>query len=352
MNHSIIINSIGTATPGASKILSDALKVPQDYILKLLYNAPSILFQKVDKNTALKAEDTLTKLGLDISVYKEDDKFDLTTELVDISVSFENVLQLPKVTEQLATFLGCKQSEALNLLLNDPSIILGNVSVATAKALQKRIDANVHYSNPKKDTYTILINNEIGSSELKNIENQLKKTIKKEEDIYVIEDVSYNNSQLLWRKYQSKKTVKLLNQSHQLVHIVMNDFDLDNQEHVSFLVNKVGMPEVILEDLQNALPITLFENINRKNAEEIMGSCLEMGMTVDLKREVNFKKRIQIEAIEDFEKVTKVLSQFIAKEDLPIEGAKNWESKEAIPSIIARYLLAQLEQLMCNPEII
>ncbi|WP_075343438.1 hypothetical protein [Tenacibaculum agarivorans] len=350
--NTVIINSIGTATPGASKILSDALKVPQDYMLKLLYNAPSILFQKVDNHTALKAEDTLTKLGLDVSVCKEEDKVDLTTELVDISVSLDNVLQLPKVTEQLATFLGCKQSEVLNLLLNDPSIILGNVSVATAKALQKRVDANVHYSNPKKDVYTILISDTIEDAELKNIEKQLKRTASKVGEVYAVEDVSYDSSQLLWRKFHAKKTVKLVNQSHQLVHLIMNDFDVNNQKHISFLVNQVGMPEAILEDVQNAMPITLFESINRKNAEKIVESSVAMGMTVDVEKDVNFKKKLQIEAIEDFENVTNVLRQFIAKEDLPKEGAKNWESKEAIPPIIARYLLAQLEQLMCNPEII
>ena len=102
MNHTVVINSIGSATPRVSKVLSDVLKVPQEYMLRLLYNAPSVLFQKVDEDTALKAEDTLTKLGLEVSVCSKEDKVDLATELVDISVSFEDILQLPKVTEQLA----------------------------------------------------------------------------------------------------------------------------------------------------------------------------------------------------------------------------------------------------------
>lgn len=352
MSHNLIINSIGTATPRASKILSDALKIPQDYILKLLYNAPSVLFKKVDQETALKAEDTLTKLGLEVSVCKEEENIDLTTELIDISISFDNILKLPKVTEQLAVFLGCKQSEVLNLLLKEPSIVLGNVSVATAKALQKRIDANVNYSNPKKDHYTVLISNNTNDRELSNIEKLLNLKAERQENLQVIENVTYEKSQLLWRKYQSQKTIKLLNQSHQLVSITMNDFDLKNQDQVSFLINKIGMPKTILKDVYKALPITLFENINRKKSEEILNTCQQIGINTTIEKDFNFKKKLQVSNIQDSKKVIKVLAQFISKENLPKEKDIQWISKEHMPTLIAKYLFTQLEQINCNPQII
>ncbi|WP_430412267.1 hypothetical protein [Kordia sp.] len=352
MENTVIINSIGNATPSASKVLSDALKVPQDYILKLLYNAPSILFQKVDEETAQKAENTLTKLGLDVSIYTEEDTVDLTTELVDISVSLDAILMLPKVTAQLATFLGCKQSEVLTLMLNEPSIVLGNVSVATAKALQKRTDANVHYSNPRKDAYTILISKKAENTQLRNIEKVLKVKAKETDDAYVIENVSYDNSQLLWRQHQSNKAVKLINQSHQLVTVMLEDFDVSNEAHATFLVEKVGMPKEILEDVHAALPIVLFENTNRKNATAVVTDCSSIGLTTTIEKDFNFKKRLQVQDIEDVEKVATILGQFIAKEELPKAGATSWISKEEVPPLIARYLLAQLEQLTCNPEII
>ena len=352
MENTVIINSTGNATPGASKVLSDALKVPQDYILKLLYNAPSVLFQKVDENTALKAEDTLTKLGLDVSICKEDDTIDLTTELVDISISLDDILKLPIVTQQLATFLGCKQSEVLNLMLNEPSIVLGNVSVATAEALQKRTDANVHFSNPRKDRYTILISKEAENIQIKSIEKLLKASAFSKDDAYVFEDVSYDSSQLLWRQYQSNKAVKLLNQSHQLVTIMLNDFDVDNEKHIAFLVEKVGMPKEILEDIYKALPIVLFENTNRKKAETILNECSEIGLTTTIEKDFNFKKRLHVKDITDIEKVNKILGQFIGQENLPKVGMTNWTSKEEVPPLIARYLYVQLERIACNPEII
>ncbi len=352
MENTVIINSIGNATPGASKVLSDALKVPQDYILKLLYNAPSILFQKVDKDTAEKAENTLTKLGLDVSIYTKEDTVDLTTELIDISVSLDHILMLPKVLEQLSVFLGCKQSEVLNLMLNEPSIVLGNVSVATAEALQKRTDANVHFSNPRKDLYTILISKKIENNQLRNIEKVLKTKAVETATAFVIENVSYDHSQLLWRQYQANKAVKLLNQSHQLVSVVLKDFDVSNEAHTNFLTEKVGMPAEILADIHDALPISLFENVNRNQAKAINADCDNIGLNTVIEKDFNFKKKLHISAIEDAENVTKILAQFIAEENLPKATATSWTSKEEVPPLIARYLLAQLEQLQCNPEII
>ncbi|MEM6685936.1 MAG: hypothetical protein AAF617_09160 [Bacteroidota bacterium] len=352
MENTVIINSIGNATPGASKVLSDALKVPQDYILKLLYNAPSVLFQKVDKDTAQKAEDTLTKLGLDVSICTKEDEIDLTTELIDISVSLNNILHLPKVIEQLAVFLGCKQSEVLNLLLNEPSIVLGNVSVATAEALQKRTDANVHFSNPRKDVYTVLISKEAENGQLRNIEKVLKTKASETDTAYVIENISYDHSQLLWRQYQANNAVKLLNQSHQLVSVILEDFEVANKAHMAFLTEKVGMPQEILEDVHEALPISLFEHVNRIQAQTIEAECAEIGLKTSIETDFNFKKKLHIEDIEDAEKVTTILAQFIAKENLPKANVTSWTSNEEVPPLIARYLLAQLEQLQCNPEII
>ncbi len=350
--NTVIINSIGTATPGASKVLSDALKVPQDYILKLLYNAPSVLFQKVDEDTAQKAEDTLTKLGLEVAVCKEDEKIDLTTELVDISVSFDDILKLPIVTEQLSIFLGCKQSEVLSLLLKEPSIVLGNVSRATAEALQKRVDTDVYFSNPRKDEYTVLVSKDKGARELKNIARLLKFEPVLQDEVYVFENISYNDSQLVWRKYQSNDFIKILNQSHQSVTIELDDFDIQNEEHTNLLINKIGMPEEILEDIHTALPIVLFEDFNRNKALDLYKECEAIGLKTSIQKDFNFKKNLQIDEIEDVEQVNKILGQFIDQENLPKEGATEWINKEEIPPLIAKYLCAQLETLNCNPEII
>jgi len=61
MTSSVIIDSIGTAKPIASKILSDAFEIPQELITKLIYGAPSVLLHKVDEKIANKATKTLSQ---------------------------------------------------------------------------------------------------------------------------------------------------------------------------------------------------------------------------------------------------------------------------------------------------
>ena len=207
MENTVIINSIGTAKPSVSKILSDAFKMPQEFILKLLYNAPSVLFQKVDLDLAKNAETILSKLGLEVAILDKEESISITNEQVEVSLFFEDILKLPQVIQQLSEFLGCKPAESLNILLAQPSIVLGGVSEATAEALQKRIDASVCYSNPRKDLFTVYIEDNFPKNDFKRL---ISKINKPSEEIAngatLIKNISYSESSAIWREHQAKKT--------------------------------------------------------------------------------------------------------------------------------------------------
>ncbi len=350
MENTVIINSIGTASPKVSKVLSEAFKIPQDFMLKLLYTAPSVLFQKVDEALATKAEETLSQLGLEVSVLNKEDSLNISKELVDVSIYFENILNLPTVIEQLSDFLGCKQAEALNVLLDQPSIILGDVSVATAEALQKRINASVCYSNPKKDLFTITISKDIPTNTLKSIEKRLGKTASINDDYFVIKDLTYTECSTIWRDAQSKKQINIINQTHQLVSMELTSFNPEDANQIQFLTQEVGMPSEILPELNNNLPILLFENISAKQAKHYSDLSKEAGVTITIETQLNTKKHIAISNIKNPESVLNILSQFIDTKNLKI--TTNWKSETAFPALIARYLHKQLEELECNSEII
>ncbi|MFL0123740.1 hypothetical protein V2590_03540 [Tenacibaculum maritimum] len=350
MENSVIINSIGTATPSVSKILSEAFKMPQEFILKLLYNAPTVLFQKVDEALAKKAEKTLSELGLEVQIVNEKEVIALAKEEVEVSIFFEDVLKLPEVIQQLSDFLGCKPVESLNMLLTSPSIVLGGVSEATAKALEERIDAAVCYSNPKHDLFTIYVPASFSKDALEKIMLKAKRTTYESVDAGIlIKDVAYKESSLIWREYQSEKELKVINQTHQLSNVVLLSFEKENKEQLSFLTEKVGIPLHLLPILDKHLPITLYENISTQSAEKISKLCKDIGMDTYLKKKVKSTRRLSIEDIKDKEGVKKVLQQFITLNSLG-EGT-SWEAPNPIPDLIARYLYAQLEYINCTPKI-
>ncbi|MDC1162420.1 hypothetical protein OAT18_03150, partial [Tenacibaculum sp.] len=348
--NTVIINSIGTANPNVSKILSDAFKMPQEFILKLLYNAPSVLFQKVDLKLAKSAEDILSKLGLDVKVIDKKELVPLVTEEVEVSLFCKDILQLPKVITQLSVFLGCKPAEALNMLLAKPSVVLGRVSKATAVALQERVDASVCFSNPRKDLFTIAISKDFHGNDLKKLTSKIKQPIiKLEDNSMLIKDLSYTESSGVWREYQSKKQVRIINQTHQLVTIELTSFDSVNESHRNYLMKEVGIPSEILSELEDHLPITLFEQISSQSAKIIVEKCTDLGIETELIQEDKTTRKLRVTNVDDYEGVKNILAQFI--DVTTFKKGTSWESPNEIPDLIARYLHAQLELLDCKPEI-
>ena len=350
MENTVIINSIGTANPSVSKLLADSFKMPQEFILKMLYNAPSILFQKIDIDLAKKAASTLTKLGLDIQI--TDKKVNLSKEQVEISIYFEDISKLPKVIHQLSEFLGCKPSESLNMLLAQPGIVLGGVSEATAIALQNRLDALVCYSNPRKDLFSIYISDKFPKNDLKRLTTKIKKPLETIENAsFILKDLTFTESSSIWREYQSKKGIRVINQTHQLVTINLTSFDNNNTQHVSFLTETIGMPLTILSDLKQHLPITLFDRVSNKSAQKTIENCKEIGLGISVENNFKTTRELVVDEIKDHAAVKKILEQFIDVSSFN-ENTNHWKSSTKIPDLIANYLYAQLVLLNCKPTLI
>ena len=352
MENTVIINSIGTANPSVSKLLADSFKMPQEFILKMLYNAPSVLFQKIDLDLAEKAASTLTKLGLDVQVTDEKEKVEISKEQVEISIYFDDIIKLPNVIHQLSEFLGCKQSEALNMLLVHPGIVLGGVSKATAVALQDRLDALVCYSNPRNDLFSIYISDKFAKNDLKRLTTKINKPLETlVNGAYILKDLTFTESSNIWREHQSKTGIRVINQTHQLVTINLTSFDVNNTQHVSFLTDKIGMPSTILSDLKQHLPITLFDRISNQSAHKTIKKCNEIGIEISVENNFKTTRELVVDEIKDHTAVKKILAQFIDVSSFN-ENTNHWKSSTKIPDLIANYLYAQLVLLNCEPTLI
>jgi len=346
--NAVVINSIGTATPSVSKILSDAFKLPQEYILKLLYNTPSVLFNDVDLKLAEQAETTLSQLGLDVKIVDDVQYLIFKKEKFDISIDIENPLKFPILLQQLSSFLGCKQSEVLNLILTEPGIILGGVSKSTALALENFIDGKVCYSIPQHDLYSILV--DADKKTVDQIQGILNIDLIKEEHHFSAENISYKSCQKLWNQFGKNKKIKIINQSHQKVNLELVGFDINNNTHTDFLKDKIGIPKEILNQISNELPILLFERMSFKNARSFSKNCEEVGLKTRLTKNNRHAFKIKVSNIKNLDLVQKILAQFNSKSDLP--NGTTWESQKEIPAVIANYLLAQLQLAGCQPQLI
>ena len=236
MYKTLIIKSIGTANPGIAKILADAFKINHEFLVKQLYNAPSVFLENTEKEIADKAAELLEQLGLEVFLQDANMPLPVKAEPVDIAIFIKNPLEINQVSKQLAIFLGCKENEALSLLLNEPSVVLGNVSMATAETLQKRIDAEVIASNPRKDFYTIQFLN--GDKKLpQEIQALLKTKGIQAKSEKTITNIPYLVAQEIWQRYQLSKKIIFYNQSYQRFESVYEGKTFYDAEVAKLILN-------------------------------------------------------------------------------------------------------------------
>lgn len=348
LDQSVIIHSIGTANPIVSKILAEAFKIPQEIILKLLYNAPSVLFHQVSQELAKQAEDLLANLGLEVKVQDTTVALPKTQEQYDVSVYLNRPAMLPIVSTQLSEFLGCSTKAALNLLFQEPSIVLGGISKATAVALSKRLDAEVVYSNPKKDLYNLKIETTDTA-----VLTQLQKIVQSQFPSFQIQkktsisDLNYLTSQKIWQAFHTQSGIKIINQSHQRYEIILNK--VSGNTYRPTLIDEVGMPDFIIDKVLQHLPVQLEESLCFEVAQAKVEQFKSVGLDCTYAPLPYTKHQIQIDHITNLEATRQVLSQFLETKDLPTQiGA--WLAPAGMNDLLTRYILTQLEAIGCTAK--
>lgn len=345
--YNVIIDSIGTANPAVSSILADVLGTPIEIVAKSLYNAPSVLFTDIEEELAEKTVELLGKLGIDSHHQTNDLPLPDAGEQIDIGIYVHDLDKLPEVAHSLSEFLGCGDSEALNLLMNDPAIVLGGVSHATGIALSERIDAEVIISEPKNDFYTLVFDS---TNEM--IKSQLESYLKYNNIAFdfsestQISDLDYHTATKIWSGFQSTGMLKMINQSFQRFEIILESVDTSNPNYRSKLTDETGMPDEVIDQVIDSLPVQLESSVNRKFIADKLNDYAAAGLTCTAIQIKQNAYKLIIEENADLEKSKSILSQFLPSEKLP-SGNGRWESPIAVGDLIFRVISTQLEDIGC-----
>lgn len=346
----VIIQSVGTANPGTAKAMADAFGINHELFVRLLYNAPAVFLENAEDAVAEKTARLLEQLGLEITCQEGGLPLPEKSEPLDIAVYVTNPMELTKVAAQLATFIGCKETDALQLLLNEPSVVLGGVSLATARVLQTRLSAEVVVSNPKQDCYTIeivsiepLLQNQLATS-LKNM--GLAHDITKAK---MIPDLSYKQAQEIWNKYYNVAKLNIYNQSYRRYEILLSGFDMQNEEQLKFLKETIGMPAEIIGEVHANLPVVLDESVSINAMLARLEEYRAAGLRCEALPLPFGKYKLAVNNITDKKRVQEIVSQFYKGTVLP-DSAKQWTAPQPLNNVLNRYLEKQLEQIGCEVE--
>ena len=348
--YNVIIDSIGNSNPSSAKILSDTLGIPAEIIVKGLYNTPTVLFTNVTEEFSDQVVILLETLGMEGR--KQDTELPLPVkgDTVDVAVYIEDISQLPEVVKELAIFLGCSEDEALKHLMKDPAVILGGVSEATALALANRVPAEITIVNPKETLYNL----EVSEGDAMLV-HQLKRYLDvleieyDKDNLREVYNLSYEQSQNIWKKFQTTQMLQLVNQGFQRFEIILNTVDTSNPDYKTKLTEETGMPEDIIDEVIENLPVQLNASVSRKYTSTLLEEYESAGLFCEAKVLKPNDIKLIIEEHGDLKKSREILKQFVYEDDLPNEIGR-WEIPYPLGELLYRFIAAQLELADCEVD--
>jgi hypothetical protein len=341
----VIIQSIGTARPSVGKVLAEVLGVPNEQVVKMLYRTPAVLFRQVEAGLAAQTSELLGQLGLEVQVTDADSPLPATPDLYDLAVFLPNPLQLAAVAQQLSNFLGCTEQEALNLLLQDPPVVIGGVSEATAKALSQQLEAEVVMANPKAEKYTVQLNSN-DPAFARQWDTALQGLgIKALPGSRIAEDVDYATAQQLWQRLGANKGVAIYNQGFLRYEIILDSIDKANPAWRQVLTDTVGMPDSIIDEVVNNLPVQLNDSLNRHDLQQLLGQYKAAGLQCSIAKLPFGNQQLVVQQISQPTEAAAILSQFYGPTTLG--NSPQWEAPRPISPLLGRLAAQQLEQIGC-----
>jgi hypothetical protein len=341
----VIIQSIGTAKPSVGKVLADVLGVSNEQVVKLLYCTPSVLFRQVEASLAAQTAELLGQLGLTVQVTDANSPLPATPTLYDLAVFLSNPLQLVAVGQQLAAFLGCTEQEALNLLLQDPPVVMGGVSEATAQALSQQITAEVVMANPKAEKYTVqLCSNDAAFARQWATACQ-GLGLQPQPGGRSVTDVDYATAQQLWQRLGANKGVAIYNQGFLRYEIILNSINYGNPAWRPMLTDTVGIPADIVDEVANNLPVQLNDSLNRHDLQQLLAQYQAAGLQCSFAKLPFGNQQLTVAEISQPTEAAAILSQFYGPTTLG--NSNQWQAPKPISPVLGRLAAHQLEQIGC-----
>lgn len=265
-SYSIVVRSIGRASPAVCQQIAAVLALPPAAIIKRIYQAPSVLMERLDLEGGSEIRRILDEAGLVVDLVPEPVAPGAVCALFDVAVHIQDIEDCTQVGIRLAEFLGCRPEEAEQLLETPPGVVLGDVSGATVEALTRRLDglgASVVPAEKKQSLYDLFLldaDSAVHSAMLRDLRASGEASGDPANGI-VLRDLSYDAAASVWRRYQSTGPFRLVNQAFEQWDIVLvasngSDASLD------VLSMAAGIPREVCPTLMAHLPLVVEEGVS------------------------------------------------------------------------------------------
>jgi len=343
----VVVESVGSAQPGLAGLLARQLGLPASRVANALYRAPSVLLEDLPPAQAQGMASILEQAGLRIRVESSLLPSPQPGGALDIALYVRVIEQLPECCQRLARFLGCRPEAALNMLLTPPGVVLGDVSEATAQALQSQLadlDVELTCSSRALARYQLLINRTHGPGLDALLHDLRQHNIRYDADtVEVQEAIDTRQALYLWRRHQAAGGIRLLDLTFMRYDLSLQSVSVDSDN--SQLPKLAGLPAELIDCVLANLPVVVEEGIPASGLDTRLKAWREAGMTVQAVPVTLRQTRLLLPGGSKTDAALPLLLQAGLADPQDSRLPSPWRSPVVYGELMPRWLQQALEQL-------
>lgn len=277
----VVVRSVGTATPAVSSALAQALPFAPAWLARCLYQAPAVLLDGLAEPQALTIRDLLAKTGLEVEVAASSVPVQEGGPEYELAVHVSDPARFRDTAAEIARFIGCPPTRAVELLCASPPVVLGQVSAATAQALAERLrplGTELDMSRVAEARYDVFVQ-EAETDLRRRIVRQLQAAgiTAQPEGPLVALDIERSTAELLWSRIGASAHWRLVDQSLQRFDVVLDDAP-DTTDASAALAEVSGMPLSLVPKVRACLPLVLLEQVPGPRASAVLARLAQAGV--------------------------------------------------------------------------
>lgn len=308
--HRIVIESIGQAGAHVISVLARVSGLPKPRLASLLYRAPAELVNGLDQQIAEAVTGELSKLGLQCRALAPDEQFDAGTPKFELAILPRDPGKMSALASRVAFLLGVKPEQAVALISQSPTLLIGQVSHATVEAFRPQLEAldvELMVSNIAEASYDLLLtSNRPGDRErvcryLSSIKGV--REVESGQSPVLAQRLTTHEAEAYWAAMaRSGLPVRLINRTFERVDIVLEYAPPTPAVH-TYLMQNTGMPGNIAQAITRRFrpagrsqPVVIFQQLDLETADSRLRDLSALRCRCDLKRYSLQRYRIRIES--------------------------------------------------------
>lgn len=261
VRYAVIIESVGSATPGLVGSVAKGLGLAVDETVKAVYRAPFILASKLDAIVAEQVRHFLTNLGFSTLVTEDRKAVVRPALLYDVTLQLSDTTEIQSIAERVSSFCGITAAQALDLIFAPPGLLLGGVSDATVRALQARLDGlNVSLlkSRPADARFDLFASG-LSAQMTARLCRELAVDANETNGQVFAPDLTYAEANRIWRMFGRSGNVLLVDRQFQQFDIVLEAVHPDGNRsaQIDIFSSLFGIPADIVPMLMEAGEVVL-----------------------------------------------------------------------------------------------